>query len=269
VGPPPRTLTQNLPLPKKSSPERPEAPLPRLYGDLAWLWPLLSPPDHYAEEAATLLELYTQLAPTTRASGGPPRLLELGAGGGHMLLHLGAHFECTATDLSTAMLDNCARLVPEARRIQGDMRDLRVGERFDVVLIHDAVDYMRTAADVRATLATAAAHLEPGGVLFVAPTYTRDNFIDGEVADDQSASAELTYFSYVHDPDPRDTEYELILLYLIRDPGSRKVEVIEDRHRCGLFSEDDWQELLAEAGFDGGLVEDDKAWTLFAGTRLT
>jgi hypothetical protein len=72
----------------------------------------------------------------------------------------------------------------------------------------------------------------------------------------------------VHDPDPGDSEYELILLYLMRDPGSRKVEVIEDRHRCGLFSEADWQELLAEAGFDGGLVEDDKAWTLFAGTRL-
>jgi hypothetical protein len=166
------------------------------------------------------------------------------------------------------MLDNCARLVPEARRIHGDMRDLRVGELFDVVLIHDAIDYMRTAADVRATLATAAAHLAPGGVLFVAPTYTRENFSDGEVADDQSPSAELTYFSYVHDPDPQGTEYELILVYLIRDPGSRQVEVIEDRHRCGLFSEDDWERLLGEAGFDGKLVEDDKAWTLFAGTRL-
>ncbi len=265
---PPRTPTQSLPLPKRSSAARAEAPLPRLYGDLAWLWPVLSPPDHYAEEAATLLELYTQLMPGPRAPAGRPRLLELGAGGGHMLLHLGADFECTATDLSAAMLENCARLVPEARRIQGDMRDLRLEEQFDVVLIHDAIDYMRTAADVRATLATAAAHLKLGGVLFVAPTYTRDNFIDGEVADDQSPNAELTYFSYVHDPDPRGTEYELILLYLIRDPGSRKVEVIEDRHRCGLFSEEKWQELLAEAGFDGGLVEDDKAWTLFAGTRL-
>jgi SAM-dependent methyltransferase len=239
--------------------------LPRLYDDLAWLWPILSPPDHYADEAATLREEYARVAPKRRK--GRPRLLELGAGGGHLLGHLISDFECTAADLAPAMLDNCARLVPEARRILGDMRTLRLDERFDVVLIHDAIDYMASARDVRAALATAAAHLEPGGVLFVAPTYTRDNFTDGESDHDADPSANLTYLSYVHDPDPSDTEYELVLVYLIRDARTRAVEATVDRHRCGLFAESEWLSFLAEARFSARQVEDEKAWTLFAATK--
>jgi SAM-dependent methyltransferase len=236
-----------------------------LYGDLAWIWPVLSPPEDYAREAATLRRVCRQLGVRTRAPR--PRLLELGAGGGHLLFHLQNRFECTATDLSAAMLKNCERLVPSARRIQGDMRTLRLGEQFDVVLIHDAIDYMRRAKDVRAALATAAAHLRPGGVLLLAPTYTRDNFIDAEAAHDASPSDGLTYLSYVHDPDPEDTEYELVLVYLLRDPRSRAVRSVEDRHRCGLFAVAEWLELLDGAGFDGQFVEDAKAWSLFAARR--
>ena len=165
------------------------------------------------------------------------------------------------------MLENCARLVPKVRRVLGDMRTLRLEEQFDAVLIHDAIDYMRTAADVRAALATAAAHLRPGGVLFVAPTYTKNNFVDGEAEHDADASANLTYLSYVHDPVPSDSEYELMLVYLIRDPGTRAVEATVDRHRCGLFSERQWLVFLRGAGFTARAVEDDKAWTLFAGTK--
>ena len=238
---------------------------PRLYRDLAWLWPLLSPPEHYVEEARTLSEQYARLAPGPQT--GRPHLLELGAGGGHTLVHLAPEFECTAADLSLPMLENCARLVPEARRVHGDMRHLRMGERFDVVLIHDAIDSMRSANDVRAALATAAAHLGPGGVLVVAPTYTRDNFVDGDSEHDADDEANLTYLSYVHDPDPGDTEYELVLVYLIRDVATRSVDASVDRHRCGLFSESEWLAFFHEAGFDAQRVEDDKAWTLFAGTK--
>lgn len=240
------------------------AELPRLYSDLAWLWPLLSPPEFYEDEAETLRQLYAELG---RARSPLPRLLDLGAGGGHLLAQLAGEFDCTASDLSPAMLELCERLVPGARRVVGDMRHLRLGELFDAVLIQDAVDYMRTAADVRAALATASAHLGPGGVLFVAPTYTSDNFADADAEHDSDESGNLTYLSYVHDPDPTDSEYELVLVYLLRDAETRGVEVTVDRHHCGLFSEQQWLELLEEAGFAARVVEDDKAWTLFVGTK--
>ena len=81
--------------------------LNRLYDYLAYLWPLLSPPEEYAEEAsywlATLREL---LGP------GRHRLLELGSSGGHNLSHLTADIEATAVDMSEGMLAHSRRLNP-------------------------------------------------------------------------------------------------------------------------------------------------------------
>ncbi len=260
----PRTRTKRPPQPRRSSAARART-LPRLYRDLAWIWPLFSRPEHYAAEAATLARLYRRL----RGPGSGkrrPQLLELGAGGGHVLSHLSAAFDCTAVDLSATMLDQCSRLVPGIEVIQADMRSCRLGERFDLVLLLDAVDYMATPADVGAALATAAAHLEPGGVLFVAPTYTRETITDGETASDTLQSHGVTYLSQIHVSDPADARYELILVYLLRNARAGRIELIEDRHFCGLFGRDEWLQLLNAAGFDARLLGDDKAWSLFGGT---
>lgn len=258
-----RIHTKRPPRPKRSS-DSGRRELPRLYGDLAWIWPLLSPPEHYAAEAATLARYYRRLKKSPKRQA-RPRLLELGAGGGHVLSHLSRSFECTAVDASPAMLESCRKLVPEVRVVSADMRSCRLGEQFDLVLILDAIDYMSTKADARAALKTAAAHLAPGGVLFVAPTYTRETFVDGETASDDLSSHGLAYLSQVHDANPRDSRYELILVYLVRS-AQRRVELIEDRHVCGLFSQSDWLQMLNAAGFDARRLGDDRAWSLFGGT---
>lgn len=253
---------------------------PRLYADLAWLWPHLSPPEHYTAEAARLNDLIAE-----RLGPGPKRILELGAGGGHTLAHLSAEggrgglHECVAVDLSEPMLEHCRALIPGIEAVAGDMRDLRLGREFDVVLVHDAIDYLLTPGDVAKTLTTVHEHLIPGGLAVIAPTYTHETFIDGEVADDGTTtdSAELTYFTYVHDPDPADDTFEMILLYLIRSPGdasTRQVETIEDRHTLGLFQHGAWLEMIEDAGFASEYVEqgdddaeDEAAWALFVGSK--
>lgn len=252
--------------------EQPNAP--RLYSDLARLWPHLSPPEHYEAEAEMLRELIVE-ALGQPAAGERWSVLELGAGGGHSLFHLKNHFDCTAADLSAPMLEQCRALNPELPTVVGDMRDLRLNQTFDVVLICDAIDYMLSEDDAVAALTTAAKHLKPGGVVLAAPTYTTETFVDGDVADDGTTipgiagDDDLTYFSFVHDPDPDDTTFEMILLYLLRDAQTRKVEVIEDRHTCGLFSIDHWQAMMNAAGLDcealtgpedAALPEDDTAW---------
>jgi SAM-dependent methyltransferase len=238
----------------------------RLYSDLAWLWPLLSPPESYAAEAKALVRYYRRIAhnPPRR-----PRLLDLGAGGGHVLSHLAQRFECTAVDASRSMLDNCAKLVPGVECVVADLRRVRLKRSFDVVLLHDAADYLLRPADVRAALRTAALHLEQGGVLFLAPTYTRDNFTDGEFACDGASTGDLDvhYSTLVHDPDPSDTRFEMVLVYVIRNRRQGRVQVVEDRHRCGLFARKEWLAALRDAGFNAQWLEDAKAWSLFAATR--
>lgn len=282
-------------------------PLPRLYDDLARLWPHLSPPDHYAPEAAAVRGILDEHLGTP-PDGQKWRILELGAGGGHTLYHLADHYDCTAVDLSQPMLDQCKALNPSIPCVQGDMRSVQLGETFDAVLIHDAIDYMLSEDDVLATLRTAADHLREGGVALIAPTYVRETFVDGDVADDgttipgigdprnqdprnqdlheeneapaprsSAAMDELTYFTFVHDADPADSVFEMILLYLIRDGQTRQVETIEDRHTCGLFAADHWLAMMMQAGLTpqpvappaatGPDENEPAAWTLFVGKR--
>lgn len=243
----------------------------RLYDDLAHLWPLISPPEHYEAEAAALIALIDRH--NKSKSGRRLGVLELGVGGGHTLVYLADHYDCTAVDISEPMLVNCRRLVPQAATYLGDMRSVRLGRTFDAVFIHDAIDYMLSEADVRQALQTAAAHLEHGGLCVIAPTYTRENFVDGDVASDCNSTdnEQLTYFSYVHDPNPTDDIFEMILIYLIRDMRTREVQVIEDRHTCGLFSNAQWLEWMTEAGFkvrhEANDTGEEELWTLFIGVK--
>src|SRR5689334_2301860 len=120
------------------------APL-RIYDEFAEWWPLFSPPEHYVEEAADLLRRLGSVA--TRASA---TLLELGSGGGSLASHLQPHFALTLTDRSPGMLAVNRAANPRAEHILGDMRTLRLGRQFDVVLVHDAIMYAIEPADVRA-----------------------------------------------------------------------------------------------------------------------
>lgn len=217
----------------------------RLYSDLAYLWPLVSPVEEYADEARCWRNvLWGRLGP------GRHRVLELGVGGGHHLSHLTADFEATAVDLSEAMMRHSQRLNPGVEHIAGDMRTVRLGRTFQAVLIHDAISHMQTEADLRATFATAAAHLEPGGVFITSPDHFRETFRDPFVdsTTHSDGETELTFIEFDHDADPADTTVETILFYLIRKGGELRIEL--DRLTTGLFARQRWLDLMAEAGFE-------------------
>ena len=217
----------------------------RLYDDLAFLWPLMSPPEEYRDEAR-----YWRRALRERLGAGRLRILDLGAGGGHNLHHLAREFDATAVDLSEGMLAHSRRLNPGVAHHVGDMRTVRLGETFDAVLVHDAIAYMTTEADLRAVFATARAHLRHGGLLIVAPDYYTETFVAPFVdyATHRDAETELTYVEYSTDPDPTDTSIETVFVFFIRHGGELRVEV--DRHTTGLFPMATWERLLSEAGFD-------------------
>ena len=217
----------------------------RLYGDLAHLWPLMSPPDHYKDEARYWLrELRARLAPGKR------RILDLGTGGGHHLHQLTAEFDATAVDLSEAMLSHSRRLNPGVDHHVGDMRTVRLGETFDAVLVHDAISYMTTEADLLAVFATARAHLRPGGLLVAAPDDYTDTFAPPRVdyQTNRNAETELTYVEYSTDLDPNDTTIETTYVFFIKRDGDLLIEV--DTHVTGLFHVATWERLLTEGGFE-------------------
>jgi SAM-dependent methyltransferase len=216
----------------------------RLYGDLAWLWPVISSPDEYEREARDWKRiLRRELGP------GRKRLLELGCGGGHFTSRLARDHDIVAVDLSPEMIVHSRRLNPGVRHVRGDMRSVRLGIAFDAVLIHDAAAYLRTASDLRRALSTARAHIRPGGLLMVAPEWIKDHFPGtwSRHFEAENNGTRVAFFEHEFDPDPEDTTMRSMIIYVIRRGGRVRVE--QDSHKTGLFSIDEWRKAFARSGF--------------------
>jgi SAM-dependent methyltransferase len=216
----------------------------RLYDELAYLWPVLSPPDDYVMEARIWHAILRE-----KLGPGRRRILELGAGAGHNLSHLASEFDFSVVDASEPMLDLLAQSNPSVERRQGDMRTVRLGRKFAAVLIHDAIGYMLTPIDLRAALATAFEHLEPGGVFITCPDFFRESFSDPTVEHYTRSkdNIELTYVEYTYDPDPADTTIESVMIFFVRRNGRLQIEL--DRHVFGLFPIATWISLMDDVGF--------------------
>ncbi len=216
----------------------------RLYSDLSYLWPIISPPEEYGSEAAFFGDVVHE-----ELGSGRHKLLEMGVGGGHNLSHLTVDFECTAVDLSPDMVALSQGLNPEVEHYVGDMRYIRLGQTFDAVLVHDAASYLLTEQDLQETFATAVAHLRPGGVLMVAPDWVQETFPDGWVYtwDRLQGDIEVNIQEVMTDPDPTDTQVESTYTYTIKKDGQTTVEV--DTHITGIFPLNTWTDLMGQDGF--------------------
>ncbi|MBM4385294.1 MAG: class I SAM-dependent methyltransferase [Deltaproteobacteria bacterium] len=248
----------------------------RMYSELAHWWPLLSPPAHYVEEAAYFRALLRRHRPRPRT------LLELGCGGGSLASNLKRDFALTLTDVSPQMLAVCRAENPECEVLEGDMRTLRLAREFDAVLVHDAIMYATTEADLRATIATAALHCRAGGLVLLAPDCTRESF--GQHTADEDAGAShadggtdhggedapdgrgLRYLEWCWDSDPSDTTYQVAYAFTLRErDGSVRTEL--DVQTQGLFSEATWLALMRECGLEARTVSDPWRGKIFAGVR--
>jgi SAM-dependent methyltransferase len=221
----------------------------RLYSDLAPWFHLLTHPKDYVEEADFIARVVDEVA-----DGDARTLLELGSGGGNNASHLKARFDLTLTDLSDEMLELSRSLNPECEHVQGDMRTLRLGRAFDAVLVHDAIAYMASEEDVRATLATVVAHLRPGGAALLLPDTTRELLTEGVETGghDGDDGRSLRYLHWTRDDDPEDDTYQVDFVVLLREPG-QPTRVVHELHTEGLFSEATWRRLIEEADLE--LVE--------------
>ena len=218
----------------------------RMYGDLAWAWPVLfGGPEGSVEETERFVSLVRRHAEIEVKT-----LLNLGSGAGGNDCTLKKHFQVTGIDLSEGMQETAKRQNPEVRYLLGDMRSLRLTESFDAVVSFDSIDYMQTEDELQAAFTTAFVHLKPGGV-FV--TYQED--IPGRFKQNHTkvhvgvaGDVELAFIENSYDPDTADTTYECTFIYLIRRSG--KLEIETDHHVLGLLNTETWLDLLRKTGFE-------------------
>jgi len=250
---------------------------PRIYTTLADWWPLLSPVEEYAEEAAFFLDVLSRHFSSHPGHPGDQRraLVEFGSGGGSNAFYLKAEYDLTLVDLAPEILAISRTLNPDCAHLVGDMRSARLGRSFDAVFIHDAIDYMLTEADLRLALENAYTHCAPGGIALFVPDFVRETFApttehggadekDGGDGEDREQRA-LRYLEWQFDPNPADTTYAVHFALLLRDGDTVRVE--HDQHENGLFARADWLRLLQTVGFTPQRLTDAYGRDVFVGTR--
>lgn len=233
-----------------------------MYGEFAPWFHLLTPPEHYADEASFITGLIHLRNPHAR------NILELGSGGGNLASHLKAKFNMTLVDLSPQMQDISRSINPECRHLSGDMRTLRLEEIFDVVLIEDAIMYITTAADLSATLRTCRDHLQPGGLAVIAPDWTRDEFTPGTShgGNDAPDGSGMRYLEWIHPVQQDAHTYQTDFACLLRsaDGATRSYS---ETHTLGIFSTPEWLAAFRAAGFKPAMFPDQQGTKIFVAQR--
>lgn len=236
----------------------------KLYGELAVWWPLLSPLEEYADEAETFTQILAEAGLPAGAT-----LLELGAGGGHNAFYLKKLFaQVTLSDLSPQMLEMSQQINPECTHVPGDMCTLRLGQLFEVVFIHDAIEYMSNLEMLEQALTTAFIHLRPGGLLLVVPDEVQETFEPatehgGEDGEDGRA---IRFLEWSYDPDPADNSYITVYAYLLREKDG-SVHMGQEKHLLGCFSLAQWHNVLEKVGFRPEVRQDGYGRHLFLGRK--
>lgn len=221
----------------------------KLYSELAEWWPLLSPPSDYEEEAASYIAAIERLALRDIEE-----VLELGAGGGNNASFIKRRWTMTLTDVSDGMLAVSRKLNPECEHVQGDMRSLRLGREFDAVLAHDAIMYMTTEPDLKATFETAAAHLRPGGVALFVPDDTTESYrpFTSHGGEDGEGRA-LRYLEWSEPLTPGATQAKVVFAVLVKEDG-KPARTITDEQTFGLFPRSTWLDLIEQTGLEPGAL---------------
>ena len=214
----------------------------KAYGELAWLEPVIAPPQDFVEESTVFCRAIRE-----NAQFEVNTLLHLACGAGINDYTFKKHFAVTGVDISEGMLNVARELNPEVSYIHGDMRSVRLGRLFDAVAIPDSIGYMQTVEELRRVLITVNEHLRPGGVLLIvaniAEHFQSNNFIYSRTKGD----LDVTIFENNYWPAGSST-YEAVLVYLVRRGSS--LEIHTDKHVLGVFRLQAWLELFGEFGFE-------------------
>ena len=227
----------------------------------------------YAAEARYVDQLVKAVVPQARC------LLELGCGtGGHAVELARLGHTVHGVDLSAAMVERAGHRRSQAGELaarlsfdQGDVREVRVGRVFDAVIsLFHVMSYQVTYADLAAALATARAHLQPGGALVFDCWYgpavlsDRPRLAEKRVEDDQISVVRRTRPEMHVNRNCVDVRFDIS----VTSKDSELRREICETHRMRYLFLPEIEQLLGDAGFEcvqaqrwmTGQPLDDTAW---------
>jgi SAM-dependent methyltransferase len=182
-----------------------------------------------------------------RRRPGATTLLEAACGTGLYLNRLREHYDVAGFDVSPEMLAMARERLPGVPLDEADMTAFDLGRRFDaVVCLFSSIGYVGTTERLQQTLAGFARHLTPGGVVVVEAWFHPEQFIDRHVSGEVYRGDGIVV-ARVSNSRIRNGVSEMTMGHLVAAPD--RIEHFEERHELGLFTDAEYREAVASAGF--------------------
>ena len=142
------------------------------------------------------------------------------------------------------MIEQSTLLNPTTVHTVGDMRSVKLGMMFDVIIVGDSIGYAISMQDLKAVILNSRQHLKKTGVLLLLPdwtqeTYTHNHVWSREVEFGQS-TVSLVEYQYQNLSDP--SQIHSVFVFLIASGTDTIVEV--DYHSFGLHSAATWRSTI-------------------------
>lgn len=212
------------------------------------------------------------------------RLIQLNSPGARTILNLGCgsgrHDRClvdcgyavTGVDLSGEMLAAARKAAAGSdslNYVQGDVRSVRLGRTFDVVIsLFHVMSYQVTNTDLLAAFATAHNHLKPGGIFIFDCWYGPGVLTDRPVVRIKELEDEFITVTRIAQPviRPNDNVVEVNYRVFLRDRASISVREINETHHMRYLFHPEVDLMLTTAGFE---LQTSEEWLTSAPLSLT
>ncbi len=198
----------------------------------------------YPAEAAVLAQVIRERLPGART------ILDVGCGtGAHAAALWDEGFHVDGVDLEPVMIERARARCPEGTFTVGDMTDLNLPRRYDVIVtLFSSIGYAKSEAALRVTLAGMRRHVVDGGLVVIDPWFEPGDLTDGYV-NALSETEPGRAVSRVSRTVIRGSVSRLEFEYLVGTPDG--IERRSETHELGLFAQEQTEGALAAAGFSG------------------
>ena len=195
----------------------------------------------YRGEVEEIAQLVAVHCPDARS------VLDVGCGTGAHLAWFAERYErAEGIEPSARMIEEATIARPGLLIYPGDMRTFRHADRFDVVTsLFSAIGYMTTIEDLHLAIRNMAAHLNVGGVLVVEGWVEPDAWQGSRASSQAVVDAELVAARVIVSGREGDVS-TLAMHYLLATLDG--IEHVEEEHRMGLFSRDQYRSAFEAAG---------------------
>jgi SAM-dependent methyltransferase len=226
-----------------------------VFGNYARYYDLLYQDKDYAGEVTFVSDLLQRYVPDATS------ILELGSGTGlHAKLLVEKGYTVYGIDQSQDMLEKAQirRLelpADQSSKIQfsqGDIRNFRSDQRFDVVLsLFHVMSYQITNPDLQAAFATARHHLKPGGVFLFDCWYGPAVLSDRPIVKVKRLEDDKITVTRIAEPVmyPNQNRVDVNYQILIQDRQSGGLEALRETHPMRYLFQPEVDLLFAQCGF--------------------